>query len=185
MIVLLRHNLLLKDPPEDLRRLVIKRLTLLNPRWIENQRMGRYNFKTPKELKFFSRTASGGLVIPRGYMRQLIVHCRELDVALSLDDRRRRLPPVPFLFSGQLKGFQQTAVDAMLAKDFGTLSAPTGSGKTVMALDLIARRRQPALIVVHTRELALQWIQRVESFLGIPAAQVGLSGPAKRTSVRP
>ncbi len=180
MIVLLRHNLLLKDPPEDLRRLVIKRLTLLNPRWIENQRMGRYNFKTPKELKFFSRTASGGLVIPRGYMRQLIVHCRELDVALSLDDRRRRLPPVPFLFSGQLKGFQQTAVDSMLAKDFGTLSAPTGSGKTVMALDLIARRRQPALIVVHTRELALQWIQRVESFLGIPAAQVGLIGAGKK-----
>lgn len=181
MIVLMRHNLLLKDPPEALRLLLMKRLTLLNPRWVENQRMGRYNFKTPKELTFFWRTRGGGLVIPRGTIRQLIGHCRELGVALSIDDRRRRLPPVAFSFSGRLKGFQQTAVDAMLAKDFGTLSAPTGSGKTVMALDLIARRRQPALIVVHTRELAMQWIRRVETFLGIAAAQVGLIGAGKKT----
>jgi superfamily II DNA or RNA helicase len=181
MIVLMRHNLLLKDPPEALRLLLMKRLTLLNPRWVENQRMGRYNFKTPKELTFFWRTRGGGLVIPRGTIRQLIGHCRELGVALSIDDRRRRLPPVAFSFSGRLKGFQQTAVDAMLAKDFGTLSAPTGSGKTVMALDLIAHRRQPALIVVHTRELAMQWIRRVEAFLGIAAAQVGLIGAGKKT----
>jgi superfamily II DNA or RNA helicase len=181
MIVLMRHNLLLQDPPEALRRVLMERLTLLNPRWVENQRMGRYNFKTPKELRFYGRTRSGGLVVPRGYIRQLIGHCRELGVTLDLDDRRRRLPPVAFSFSGRLKGFQQAAVAAMLAKDFGTLCAPTGCGKTVMALGLIARRRQPALIVVHTRELALQWIQQVGRFLGVEAAQVGLIGAGKKT----
>jgi superfamily II DNA or RNA helicase len=61
----------------------------------------------------------------------------------------------------------------MAKRDFGTLAAPTGSGKTIMALALVARRRQPALIVVHTRELMAQWIDRIEAFLGIPAREVG------------
>ena len=34
-------------------------------------------------------------------------------------------------------------MDQMLARDFGTLSSATGSGKTIMALYMIAQRRQP------------------------------------------
>jgi superfamily II DNA or RNA helicase len=43
-----------------------------------------------------------------------------------------------------------------------------------MGLYLIARRRQPTVVVVHTKDLAFQWIQRIEQFLGIPSDQVGL-----------
>ena len=68
----------------------------------------------------------------------------------------------------------------MLAKEFGTLSAPTGSGKTVMALYIIARRKQPALIVVHTKDLAYQWVERIDQFLGIPAGDVGFIGGGKK-----
>ena len=68
----------------------------------------------------------------------------------------------------------------MLAKEFGTLSAPTGSGKTVMALYIIARRKQPALIVVHTKDLAYQWVERIDQFLGIPAGEVGFIGGGKK-----
>ena len=64
----------------------------------------------------------------------------------------------------------------MLRKDFGTLKAPTGAGKTVMALSLIAERKQPALIIVHTRELLNQWIERIETFLGIPKNKIGIIG---------
>jgi superfamily II DNA or RNA helicase len=59
------------------------------------------------------------------------------------------------------------------------LSAPTGSGKTVMALYIIARRKQPALIVVHTKDLAYQWIDRIGQFLGIPGDDVGFIGGGK------
>jgi superfamily II DNA or RNA helicase len=68
----------------------------------------------------------------------------------------------------------------MATKDFGTLNAPTGSGKTVMGLYLIAQRRQPTVVVVHTKDLAFQWIQRIDQFLGIPADQVGLIGAGKK-----
>jgi superfamily II DNA or RNA helicase len=84
-----------------------------------------------------------------------------------------------FHFEGQLKPFQQKAVSAMVSKDFGTLSAPTGSGKTVMALFIIAWRNQPTLIVVHTKDLAFQWMERIEQFMGIEKDAVGFIGGGK------
>jgi len=106
--------------------------------------------------------------------------CRRHKINYEIDDRRRSLPPKNFSFKGRLRPFQQKAVDEMLAKDFGTLSSATGSGKTIMALYMVARRRQPALIVVHTKDLASQWTERIETFLGIPAPKVGLIGSGKK-----
>ena len=68
----------------------------------------------------------------------------------------------------------------MLSKEFGTLSAPTGSGKTVMAIYMIARRRQPALVIVHTKDLAFQWVDRLSRFLDIPSDQIGFIGGGKK-----
>jgi superfamily II DNA or RNA helicase len=101
-------------------------------------------------------------------------------VQYRLKDRRRTLAEVDFTFTGELHDFQVQAVDAVASRDFGVLSAPTGSGKTVMALALVARRRQPALVVVHTRELLEQWVERIGTFLSIPASEVGVIGNGKK-----
>jgi superfamily II DNA or RNA helicase len=68
----------------------------------------------------------------------------------------------------------------MLRKEFGTLNSPTGSGKTVMALYILAQRRQPALIIVHTADLARQWSERIETFLNIPVKEIGRIGGGKK-----
>jgi len=113
-------------------------------------------------------------------MRQLILLCRRHDIQYEIEDRRRCLPPANISFQGELRPFQQVAVDEMLARDFGTLSSATGSGKTIMALYMVVRRRQPTLIIVHTRDLAAQWRQRIETFLGIAADNVGMIGAGKK-----
>lgn len=179
MKIILANNLRLYDFPSEIRTRLMKTLTFPNPKWMENERMGRWNRGTPKMLKFYDKVRGGGLWIPRGYMRQLMLLCRRQGIAYEVDDQRRTLNPVAFRFGGQLKPFQQTAVNAMISKDFGTLSAPTGSGKTVMALYLMARRKQPCLIVVHTRDLAFQWMERIEKFLGISKDRVGFIGGGK------
>jgi len=75
---------------------------------------------------------------------------------------------------------QKNALEPTSGKDFGVIVAPPGSGKTIMGLELIARKRQPALIIVHRKQLFDQWINRIESFLGIPKSEIGkLSGPKK------
>jgi superfamily II DNA or RNA helicase len=151
-----------------------------NPKWLENDRMGRWNRGTPKLLKYYDKVGRTGLWIPRGYIRHLINRCRRQEIKFQIDDQRRKVKPVEFSFRGTLKPFQKIAVDEMLAKDFGTLSSATGSGKTVMALYIVARRKQPALIVVHTKDLAAQWVQRIETFLGIESEAVGFIGSGKK-----
>ncbi len=46
---------------------------------------------------------------------------------------------------------------------------------------MIAARRQPALVIVHTKELLNQWIDRIETFLGIPRSEIGVIGAGKKT----
>lgn len=177
--ITIKNNLRLTGIPQVLREILIEKLKFPNPKWIENHRMGRWNRGVPRELRFYDKIRGGGLWIPRGYIRQLISLCRRYHVNYRINDQRRSLPSVDFSFKGQLRPFQQEAVNRMLAKEFGTLSSPTGSGKTIMALYIVAQRRQPALIIMHTKDLVHQWIARIKSFLSIPEEEIGLIGGGK------
>lgn len=173
------RSLKLNHVPADLLETLVERFQMLNPKWLENERMGRWNRGTKKILRFSRRFGQNGIIIPRGYARQLIGLLKQKQLAYAIDDRRRSLPEVDLVFHGRLESFQAVAVDAMAKKEFGTLNAPTGSGKTVMGLYLIAQRRQPTVVVVHTKDLAFQWVERIGQFLDIPADQVGLIGAGK------
>jgi len=175
----LSKDLKLSDIPQPVKTELIDNLTLANPKWLENVRMKRWNRNVPKTLRFFYRYKDT-YWIPRGYLRQLIIMCRRHNISYQLEDQRRSLPAAKLHFQGRLKPFQKQAVEKMLDRDFGTLNAPTGSGKTVMALYLLAQRYQPALIVVHTKELAFQWIEQIQRFLDIDASQIGLIGAGKK-----
>ncbi|RJQ53554.1 MAG: DEAD/DEAH box helicase, partial [Desulfobacteraceae bacterium] len=181
MKITVSNQLELTGIPYHFRQAVCNRLTFDNPAHLEAVKMGRWTGNIPEVLRFYQDPGDGTLTIPRGFCRQLILMCRKNGIRYEIEDRRRALAKVQFNFTGILKLFQQQAVDAMLARDFGTLSAPTGSGKTVMALAIIAERRQPALIVVHTKELLNQWVERIGVFLGIPANEIGIIGNGKKS----
>lgn len=178
-VITLTNQLVLSDVPDVLSARLLRDLRMDNPRWRDNERQGRWNRDTPRYLDFRKNLSGGRVALPRGYLRALIDFCKEAGIPWTLDDRRPRLPEVDFTFTGELRDFQRQAVDLMKAKEFGTLSAPTGSGKTVMGLYLIAARRQPALVVAHTRELAYQWRDRITEFLGIPQDEIGLLGDGR------
>ncbi|MFA6269993.1 MAG: DEAD/DEAH box helicase [Candidatus Paceibacterota bacterium] len=168
----------LEELPQSALNNLKDRLSFTNPAWLENQKRGYSNWRVPEELRFW-RIEDDGLILPRGFIRQAIWILRDVGIPYQLDNQTHKLPEVNFRFTGELKDFQTEAVTAVLHRDFGTLSAPTGSGKTVMALALIAKRRQPALIVVHNKELLNQWVDRIGAFLGVPADQVGVVGDGK------
>lgn len=178
MKIVLKNKILLPDTPPELEQQLIRNLTIKNPKWVENNKLGRWNRGVPEYLRFYSKTAKG-LLLPRGFMRQLINDCKYLKINFDIEDNRRQLPEVELVFKGRLKPFQQTACSAMRKKQFGVLTAPTGAGKTMMGLYLICQRKQPALIIVHTKELLNQWINRIETFAGIPKDEIGVIGAGK------
>ncbi len=76
-----------------------------------------------------------------------------------------------------LRPYQQEVVDKTYAAGGGLISLPTGGGKTVVGLKLIAMFDVPTLILVHTKELLYQWKDEIKLHLGVNA---GLVGDGKR-----
>ncbi len=149
-------------------------LTIDNPKYKDAKKYGRWVGKNFKQKLFFFELDKSGIFFPRGFAAQAIALCKKyMGSGPVIEDLRRKLPEVDFSFQGELRSYQQEAVEDILRRHFGVLVAGTGSGKTVMALDVIARRRQPTLILVHSRELMYQWEERVRQFLGVQAGLIG------------
>ena len=120
------------------------------------------------------RLEGDAILFPRGFARQAIFLCRRfMHQTPAIVDQRHELPPIPLAFTKELRPYQQAALTDILSHEFGVLEAGTGSGKTVVALAAIAARRQPTLVLVHTKELLHQWAERVESFLGVTPGLIG------------
>jgi len=167
----------LSGAPASLQAVLRAELTLDNPKYQAAKQFGRWIGKKLKPQLFFYREEGGRLFFPRGFGNQAVRLCRrETGRSPAIDDRRRLLLEIELRFEGQLRPYQEVAVAAVLAHSFGVLEAGTGSGKTVMALAAIARRRQPTLILVHSKELMHQWRERIAQFLGVEA---GLAGDGK------
>lgn len=180
MLIEISKELKIDGPPDFFERDLMARLSFQNPAFLEATERGRWTGNIPCTIASYTRDDLSRLTVPRGFARQLCIIARMEGIPFTIKDQRRTLEPVDFAFTGRLWDFQANAVQSVLAHDFGTLAAPTGSGKTVMALAIIAARRQPALILVHTRELAAQWVDRIGAFLGIPATDVGMIGSGKK-----
>lgn len=151
-----------------------ERLTIDNPKYHAAKKYGRWVGKNFKQQLYFYERDDTGISFPRGFAAQAVKLCRTyMGKGPSIEDKRRRLPEVDFSFRGELRPYQQEAVSDILSRHFGVLVAGTGSGKTVMALEVIAQRRQPTLIIVHSRELMYQWQERVRQFLGMDAGLIG------------
>jgi len=165
---------LLECIPFDLECTIKARLTIDNPKYISAKKYGRWIGKKLKPTLKYYEPVPDGLRFPRGFANQAVLLCRQyLQETPEILDKRLLLPEENFVFKGSLRPYQEAALLAAEKRSFGVLEAGTGSGKTVMALAIIAARKQPTLIVVHTKELLYQWQGRIKDFLHYSAGLVG------------
>lgn len=161
----------------QLERAVKEKLTIDNPQYVSAKKFGRWVGKKIKPTLAYYEIVPTGIRFPRGFANQAVLLCRARGKGdPEIVDVRRTLEPVSFDFMGELRPYQQEAITLVNKRSFGVLEAGTGSGKTVMALAIIAQRSQPTLVVVHTKELLYQWRDRAKQFLGV---KVGLVGDGK------
>jgi superfamily II DNA or RNA helicase len=120
--------------------------------------------------------------LPRGCLDDVVQLLIDHHVELALQDLRVEGVPLPpnTGFEGELRGRQVNALNALALHDVGVLAATTAFGKTVVAAALIAHRARNTLILVHRRELLLQWAARLKAFLNIDPKNIGVIGGGRR-----
>ena len=148
-----------------------ERFTLKNPVYWAARQYRRPCRHIPKLIELFDEPVCGRMGVPRGAIDEVL---RILgDRVDDVRDETAFPPRGPLTLAAELRPYQEEAVAAALAEHQGVIQAPTGSGKTVVALGLVARLQTPALIVVHTSVLFEQTAERVRAFLGIEPGRVG------------
>ena len=166
--------------PPALRNRLLRLAAFQNPEFYRAQAMRLSTYEKPRIIAC-ADDLPAHIGLPRGCLDEALALFRELKIELRIIDRRVAGNPLDLQFTGTLRPEQQTAAAAMLAHDTGVLSATTAFGKTVLAAHLIAARGVNTLVLVHRQQLLEQWIERLSSFLGLPAKSIGrLGGGHKR-----
>jgi len=155
-------------------------LNFLNTEYLTKRRLGKSTYNVQKYFKLIEESGDA-VSIPRGFLNRFVTFLNEHAIGHSVRYDYPSLDEVPFKSCIELTPFQTKVVDSALQHDQGVIVAPSGSGKTIIGLELIARRKLPALILVHRKQIFDQWVERIQEFLGIPKAHIGqYSGITKK-----
>jgi superfamily II DNA or RNA helicase len=142
-------------------------LNFANSEFFIKKKSGKNIFGTERHFKLIEETENG-ITIPRGFIRKLLRFCSDQNLEFDFQDYRKKREEIAFSFDATLRKHQDKVIEAVSKKDFGVIVAPPGSGKTLIGLKIIADKKQPALIIVHRKQLLEQWQERVQTFLSIP-----------------
>ncbi|MBC8275903.1 MAG: DEAD/DEAH box helicase family protein, partial [Chloroflexi bacterium] len=157
----------------------IKRLAAFqNPEFYKKQNLRLSTALTPRVIccvEDFPRH----LAIPRGCLGELQELLESAGIKLDVVDERFQGTEIDVGFHGQLTSMQERAVTELARYDDGILVAPSGSGKTVVGIYMIAARRRNTLVLVHRRPLLEQWRAQLASFLEVDPTMIGQIGGGK------
>ena len=153
-------------------------MNFYNSDYLAKKNLGKSTFNTEKFFNLISES-DHEIMIPRGFSSPLVQFCQKEGIPFKIVDLRGKKASIDFESEIELQPHQEIALERTREKDFGVIVSPPGSGKTVIGLEIIAEKRQPALIIVHRKQLFDQWVQRIQDFLKIPKNKIGQIGNQK------
>lgn len=153
-------------------------LNFANSEFFIKKKSGKNTFGTERYFKLVEETENE-IHIPRGFIGKLLRFCKEQSLEFEFQDQRKLKEEISYSFNATLRNHQEKVIETVSKKDFGVIVAPPSSGKTIMGLKIISDKKQPALIIVHRKQLLEQWQERVQAFLGIPKHEIGIIGQGK------
>lgn len=146
---------------------VKRRLTFDNPAYLEAQKSGRRTWGINRNV-FAYRVEDDGLTVPWGCRYWL----HEVDPAVEVEDRGWEVP-AEIDSNVELRDYQTKALSALISAGGGVLIAPTGSGKTIIAIALAAAFELRTLVLVRNIALAQQWRDAIRAQTGCEAGIIG------------
>jgi len=155
-------------------------LNFFNTEYLIKRRLGKSTYKVQKYFKLIEESENA-ILLPRGFLDRLITFLNEHNINHSVQREHASPGVISFKSYIELTPSQTMVVDSAMAHAQGVIVAPSGSGKTIIGLELVVRRKLPALILVHRKQILDQWVERIRTFLGIPKAHIGqYSGTEKK-----
>ncbi len=172
--IMLREQLFIKknNLPKSVVNFIREKLNFSNSEVAIRKRMGVSVYGLEKYFKLVEDFESK-IAIPRGFLHELTSFLSEQNIKYEIVDERNKLKTVKYESKIKLFDYQKEAVDEISNCENGLLVAPPGSGKTIIGIDIITKLNQPALILVHKKQIFNQWLERIESFAGIPKREIG------------
>jgi superfamily II DNA or RNA helicase/very-short-patch-repair endonuclease len=150
-----------------------------NPDFYRAQAMRLPTYDKPRVIACAEDHAKH-FALPRGCLDEVLVMLRGLKIEPVLRDERCGGTLLSVSFCGKLRPDQQLAAAELARHDTGVLAATTAFGKTVIAAWLVAQRGVNTLVLVHRQQLLEQWIERLSTFLGVPAKAIGRLGGGRK-----
>ena len=169
MRILVSNKIKIENYTEEVLDYCKQTLVLSNPEYYKREAQGRWTGNTQKEFVLYERSGYD-LYLPFGCLKELWKKFggRYEFVSCFKDFYKKN-----YQSHIKLYPYQEQAVNRLLSAKNGILVSPCGSGKTQMALELIARIGGKALWLTHTGELLTQSMERAKSCFDLPSNAYG------------
>lgn len=166
----------IKNPNKDIIDYCKKELTIKNPEIQRKQAMGFWTGNLPKDIKMYSKNGDD-YIIPLGCIDDIWkINPIKTDYIIDFGKHNKLNFP-----DNKLKpyDYQEKAIQAMIKHKRGILNARCGSGKSIMAIEMIKRIGYKALIICHTKELLNQFKNYLVDDLGLQKGEYGIIASGK------
>ena len=137
-----------------------------NPEYYKKQAMGFSTRGTPR-IVYCGYDEGEYICLPRGCKEKLEAGLEISGIGYDIQDLRQYGKHIAVDFKGRLYTEQESAAEKMLEYENGVLGAATAFGKTVVGAYMIAERKVNTLILVHNREIMMNWIEDLDKFLDL------------------
>ena len=169
--MIVKSSALFFPPGHPLAATVRETAEIENPAWIEHERMvrsgvrSRLATKPPRYLQIWQEIPgghawAGGTMVPRCWTPPMSIRrAIESDTVEHFAD----VPALGYRLAPEFapRDYQIDSAVACESAGEGVVVMPCGAGKTSAGVELIRRLGRRSLILVHTNDLAAQWVERI------------------------
>jgi len=170
-----------KNIPQAILKKIKNELSTINPEYLKFLKRGKRAVWLDEKINHYWES-DGIISMPRGFINNLQEILKPYKPQYSVKDITMKFPKINIKIKKSKDDweFQNKALGKIEKKEFGIIVFPTGAGKTITAIKTICLRKQPTLIVVHTKLLLHQWKEKILQFTNIEEDKIGLIGDGKK-----
>lgn len=171
MKIYIDSQIRIQNPSKQIIDYIKKELEIPNPEITKKQAMGFWCGNIPKTLKAYSKNGND-YIIPIGEIDNIWkLHPVKEDYTINFGEHEKMsFPEIAF----KLYDYQEKAVNESIKFKRGILSSKCGSGKSIMALEIIARLGYKALVICEKKEILQQFVGYLKDVFNMQPGQYGV-----------